>query len=269
MLFSILIAHYNNFDYFLECYKSIQEQTYAHIEIVLVDDCSTDGSQEKLQALADQDSRIRLFYNEENKGVGYTKHRCAALAQGEMAAFTDPDDALMPDAVQTMVNALNADKNAVAAYSQLYLSREKLQPGKVFDKTRRIKNGKPLFFNLNFEVAHLFVFRIKDYKRTEGINPELSSAVDQDLYLKMYETGDFLYIEQPLYLYRLHEKGVSQQSNKKEKLNKNWDRVLRDTLLRRNLDTIYGKKIAEISSLQHYVIQKQNTFFSKILRKLS
>jgi glycosyltransferase involved in cell wall biosynthesis len=51
MTFSVLIAHYNNYQFFLECYESLKKQTITNFEIVIVDDCSTDDSLKKLSSL--------------------------------------------------------------------------------------------------------------------------------------------------------------------------------------------------------------------------
>ena len=59
MLFSVLIAHYNNFEYFKQCYESLKNQTYKNFEIILVDDCSTDGSFEKIIELTKNDDKIK------------------------------------------------------------------------------------------------------------------------------------------------------------------------------------------------------------------
>ena len=48
-MISILIAHYNNYNYFKQCYESLKKQTYQNFEIVIVDDCSTDDSLEKIK----------------------------------------------------------------------------------------------------------------------------------------------------------------------------------------------------------------------------
>ena len=266
MKFSVLIAHYNNFEYFKQCYESLKNQTYQNFEIILVDDCSTDDSFEKIQNYCDGDSRVKFFQNSENKGVGFTKKRCVELASGEICGFVDPDDALTENAIEISIKAYN--ENYIATYSQFYLCDENLNIQNIFKRTKKIKNKNPLFFNTEFEVAHFFTFKKEAYQKTEGINPELTSAVDQDLYLKLFEKGDFLYISQPLYLYRLHKKGVSQEKSKKEKLNLNWDKVLRDTLKRRNITQLYGKQISKIESLQHFINKKQNTFFKKLMRKI-
>ena len=102
-LFSILIANYNNGHYLMEAVESVRQQTYSNWEIILVDDGSTDNSHELYKQLVEQDSRIHIFFNEENKGCGYTKRRCAELANGEICGFLDLDDTLLPEALETHI----------------------------------------------------------------------------------------------------------------------------------------------------------------------
>ena len=266
MLFSVLIAHYNNFEYFKQCYESLKNQTYQNFEIVIVDDCSTDGSLEKIKKFSQEDHRIKLYKNEENKGVGFTKRRCVELSSGEICGFVDPDDALTEDAIEISIKAHNND--CIATYSQFYSCDENLKIKKIFRNTTKVENNNSLFFNIHFEVAHFFTFKKSVYLQTEGINVELTSAVDQDLYLKLYEKGDFLYIKKTLYLYRLHEKGVSQEKTKKIKLNSNWHTTLLHSAKRRNIKKLYGKPINEIENLPKFIYQKENTFLKKLIKKL-
>ena len=90
-LFSVLIANYNNGKYLMDAIESVRQQTYTNWEIILVDDSSTDNSHELYKEL-EQDERIHIFLNNQNRGCGYTKHRCAELANGEICGFLDPDD---------------------------------------------------------------------------------------------------------------------------------------------------------------------------------
>lgn len=267
MKFSLLIAHYNNWNYFERCYASINEQTFQDFEIVIVDDYSTDGSYEKLFALAQNDSRIHLVRNEENKKVGFTKRRCVELANGEICGFLDPDDQLLPQAIEEAV-AMYDNEKTIATYSKIKLINEDSTEIGDFTFTQKIKNNQKYFFNINFEVAHFFTFRKDIYELTEGINSSLTSAVDQDLYLKLYEKGDFYFIDTFQYLYRIHDKGVSQDKSKKLKLNSNWHQVLLDTCKRRKINMLYGKPINEIDNLPRYIYAKENTIFKKLMRKL-
>ena len=90
-LFSVLIANYNNGKYLMKAIESVRQQTYVNWEIVLVDDGSTDNSEELYSEL-EKDERIRIFRNEKNMGCGYTKRRCAELAKGGISVIKDSDD---------------------------------------------------------------------------------------------------------------------------------------------------------------------------------
>ena len=266
MKFSVLIAHYNNFEYFKQCYDSLKKQTYQDFEIIVVDDCSTDDSFEKIQNYCDGDSRVKFFQNSENKGVGFTKKRCVELASGEICGFLDPDDALTEDAIEISVKAYN--ENYIATYSQFYLCDENLNIQNIFKKTTKVKNNNPLFFNIHFEVAHFFTFKKEAYLRTEGINPNYKVAEDIDYILKLYEIGSFQFIKKPLYLYRIHKTGLSHDETKTYIKNETWHTVLLNAAKRRNISKLFGKKIDDIENLPKFIFQKENTLLKKIKRKL-
>ena len=265
-MFSILIAHYNNFEYFKQCYDSLKKQTYQDFEIIVVDDCSTDDSFEKIQNYCNGDSRVKFFQNSENKGVGFTKKRCVEEASGEICGFVDPDDALTEDAIELSVKAHNND--CIATYSQFYLCDENLKIKKIFKKTTKVKNNNPLFFNIHFEVAHFFTFKKEAYLRTEGINPNYKVAEDIDYILKLYEIGSFQFIKKPLYLYRIHKTGLSHDETKIKIKNETWHNVILNATKRRNIKKLYGKEVDSIKHLPKFIFQKENTLLKKIKRKL-
>ena len=266
MKFSVLIAHYNNAEYFMQCYESLKKQTFQDFEIIVVDDCSTDDSFEKIQNYCNGDSRVKFFQNSENKGVGFTKKRCVEEASGEICGFVDPDDALTEDAIEISVKA--HENKCVAAYSQLYFCDENLNPKKVFENTKKVKNNDALFFNIQFEVAHFFTFKKESYLKTEGINPNYKVAEDIDYILKLYEIGSFQFIKKPLYLYRIHKTGLSHDETKTYIKNETWHTVLLNAAKRRNISKLFGKKIDDIENLPKFIFQKENTLLKKIKRKL-
>ena len=269
MKFSILIAHYNNWEYFQETYRSILAQTYKNYEIIIVDDCSSNTNDfENLKKIAKEDSNIKLFQNEINRGVGYTKARLIENANGEIVGFLDPDDVLDENALEVSMLYHEKMPDIVATYSQIMLCDENLNPKNIYPRSRRIKNNCKYFFNINNEVSHFFTFKRKFYTETVGINIDLTSSVDFDLYLKLYETGDFYYIKEPLYLYRQHEKGVSQDKRRIEIIKKNWDKVLYDTCVRRGITKIGKHIISKESNLSKIIFAFENNLFSKIKRYL-
>ncbi len=267
MKFSVLIAHYNNSFFFKDCFKSLKEQTFRDFEVIIVDDCSKPEELENIKQIIGTDERFKLFVNEENKGVGFTKNRCVKLASGDICGFVDPDDALTHDAIEAMYRFINK-RNCVAVYSQFYMCGDDLTIQNIFESSRQIINDDKYFFNIFLSVNHFFAFKRKKYFKTSAINPELSSSVDQDLYLKLYEKGSFKFLAKPLYLYRTHEKGVSQHPEKKKRLYENWHEVLLHTLKRRNIKVLDNISVNEIQNLPKFIFNHRNTLKRKIFRNL-
>lgn len=247
-IISILVANYNNGNYFVECYKSLQNQTISNFEVIIVDDCSTDNSLEIIKKLIENDNRCKLFENTENKGAGYTKRKCAEFATGEFCGFVDPDDALESDALETMVNTFLQNPNVDIVYSNLVFCDENLVPQQV-RYGKQVENNKPDFYNLLGEISHFLTYRKSCYNKTIGIDGYIYRAVDQDLYLKLYEKGECLYINKNLYLYRIHQSGISTFSNQDKAQYWHWF-VINDAARRR------GNNVENLFST-HYVPAKK------------
>lgn len=213
-LFSILVANYNNGKFFKDCFESIISQTYQNFEVIVVDDCSTDDSIEIIRKLTKEDARFKIYQNEKNQGTGYTKHRCSDLATGEICAFLDPDDAITENALQICVEEHQNDINCALVYSDSLWCDAELKNGKRHHY-KQVENGNPYFFN-QAEIFHFAPYKNSFYKKTGGTDPTLKRAVDQDLYLKLYEVGTVKHIAEALYLYRIHDGGISTTKNVKK-----------------------------------------------------
>lgn len=103
-LVSVIVPVYNVERYVDECLASIRAQTYANLEILVVEDCSTDGS---LQALAPhlEDPRVRLIRHEKNGGLSAARNTGIEAATGEYVMFVDSDDLVVPALVDTCLAA--------------------------------------------------------------------------------------------------------------------------------------------------------------------
>lgn len=240
---SILIANYNNGKYFKDCYDSLIIQSYDNWEVIIVDDCSTDDSVEIIKDLIKDDPRFKLYENDVNKGCGYTKRRCAELATGDFLAYLDPDDALFYYSIECCMDEFKKYNKIAATYSQLFFCDESLNPKTIFNKIKQINNDK-YFFNCPIQISAFFVFKREAYLKTEGINPNLKTAVDQDLYLKILEIGEAKFIEEPLYKYRLHSQGISQSSSK-GKTKESFAKVIHQAMKRRGIEKIQNKPVPE------------------------
>lgn len=197
--FSVLIANYNNGDYLLGAIDSVRRQTYTNWEIIIVDDASTDSSHELYKELK-HDSRIHIYVNDRNYGCGYTKHRCAELANGVICGFLDPDDELLPNALMDSVSALIEDDMNVVSFSRFYYCDEEMN---IISKCRLLDlKGQTYFEHHDYYPEHFVAFKIVAYRKTVGIDPLIKAAVDQDLYFKLEEVGNIVILDKFTYKYR-------------------------------------------------------------------
>ena len=100
-LVSVIIPTYNRSELVLNAIDSVLLQTYHFIEIIVVDDCSTDNT---LSVLAFYGTKIRVIKNEVNSYVGYSRNLGVSLAKGEYVAFLDSDDKWLPNKLELQIN---------------------------------------------------------------------------------------------------------------------------------------------------------------------
>lgn len=105
---SVIVPVYNSIDCLERCVKSICGQTYSNLEILLIDDGSTDGTDKLCGKLASQDSRIRT-YHKKNGGASSARNVGIQLASGEYLGFVDSDDYIEPDMYELMVSVMEQE----------------------------------------------------------------------------------------------------------------------------------------------------------------
>lgn len=108
-LVSVIIPVYNAERFVESAVRSIMNQTYTNLEILVTDDCSTDGSFEILQRLASEDSRITLYRNEANLKIVGTLNSLVAAASGKYIARMDADDISLPKRIEKQVAFLESN----------------------------------------------------------------------------------------------------------------------------------------------------------------
>jgi glycosyltransferase involved in cell wall biosynthesis len=101
-LVSVFIPVYNREKYILEAVNSILKQSFTDFELIIVDDGSTDNTPNLLKSI--KDKRIKLYFNEKNMGIPYTRNRGLELAEGEFIALLDSDDIAVQDRLYKQLN---------------------------------------------------------------------------------------------------------------------------------------------------------------------
>ena len=129
-----------------------------------------------------KDERIHVYFNDVNKGCGYTKARCIDLANGEFCGFLDPDDLLMPEAIEKTIEILCKDSSVSLVSSKMFMADKNLKiDGESFWSCKIPDNSSFLEFG-NCAITHFAAFRTDSYKKTRGLRRDALRAIDHYLY---------------------------------------------------------------------------------------
>lgn len=124
-LITVAIAVYNTEKYLKDCMESVVNQTYRNLEIICVNDASTDSSLVMLESYASRDARIKIITNEKNSGLGVTRNVGMDAAHGEYILFIDSDDWLDLTACEKLLNKAKEDDADVVFYSAYQVDGDK------------------------------------------------------------------------------------------------------------------------------------------------
>lgn len=115
--FTLLVAVYNAENWLSQCLDSLLSQTEPSLEVICIDDCSTDGSADIVRQYMAQDERVRLLHTPQNSGQAVARNLGLMQASGELTTMVDADDWLAPDCLERMWCAYKQadDVDAVAA----------------------------------------------------------------------------------------------------------------------------------------------------------
>lgn len=211
MLFSVLIANYNNGLYIGEAIKSVIAQTYADWEVIVVDDCSSDDSVTVVNEYVMKDGRIKFYKNDKNRGVGYTKKRLIDLASGEILGFLDSDDVLADEALEILIDAHLQHPECSLIYSKHYICDSDLNIIKIAPSSCIIPDASTYLThgNSSILISHFAAFKKSLYLKNKPLDVSFKKAIDKDLYYKLEEVGKILFVDKPLYYYRQHGGSIS------------------------------------------------------------
>ena len=125
MLISVIIPAYNTDLYIDRCLDCVCSQTYKDIEILIVNDGSTDRTPQIIEEYAKRDGRIRVFTHTQNQGNGIGRNMAIREAKGEYVMFVDSDDYISKDAITKLANCLDGNLPDVVLYGYNMYSQNK------------------------------------------------------------------------------------------------------------------------------------------------
>lgn len=213
-LVSVIIPAYNIEKHISQAIESVIGQSYKNIEIIMVNDGSTDGTEKIIQHYAKKDGRI-IILNQSNGGVSAARNYGFRIAKGEYFCILDADDIMMPEKIKSQIDFLEQNPSADLTYSKVYY---------FFDGTYDIYrhdlatvSGDAVYKQLlkygNFIYTGTVCFKRSVFDSFGGFDARLRSAEEFDYWLFLADKGvNFLYQDKYLTLCRSRENGLSSDS---------------------------------------------------------
>ncbi|MCP1337409.1 glycosyltransferase family 2 protein [Futiania mangrovi] len=207
---SIIMPVFNAAPFIAESIGSALGQTFPDVELIVLDDGSTDGSQEAVQSLAD-DPRVRIVRSGSSEGPFVLRNRGIGMARGSLIAFLDADDCWHPDKLKRQVAALEAHPEAGLCHTLVQDITEDGKPiperlidmsdfqGDCFRQMLRrngVGNSSVVVPKQVFEVVGCF----DESFRYRG---------DWEMWVRIAHRFPLIYLNEPLTFYRLHASNVS------------------------------------------------------------
>lgn len=208
-LVSIILPIYNGEEYMRISIDSCIAQTYKNWELIIVDDCSKDGTSAIAKEYEQRDSRIHYYRNETNLRLPRNLNRGFSLAKGDYLTWTSDDNYYRPMAIEKMVDHLEATENefVFTRYSIINENDEELS------QTVIPKDYKHAIWDDNF-VGACFMYSKKVYETVGEYDPNLFLCEDYDYWLRIFAQFPVGYIDENLYAYRRHGKSLTAQNQK-------------------------------------------------------
>lgn len=204
---SVIVPAYNVSAYIDKCMTSLTQQTYRNLEILVVDDDSTDDTYEKLQAWARKDKRIKLFRNEQNGGASAARERAFKEVTGDAVMYVDSDDFIQKDYISPMIKTLKESGAEVVLNNTVIMLDE------------RQRNYKRLNWWFNFDHLGFLsvppqcrskqgtlwgkIFRTDFLRRINVPFPHIRHHADHFMHMAMMAQANKIYVmEGDAYVYR-------------------------------------------------------------------
>lgn len=248
-LASIITPSYNTAKYITETIKCVQSQTYTNWEMIIVDDCSKDNTDEVVKPFL-VDSRIKYLKNESNSGAAISRNRALREAKGHWVAFLDSDDLWAPNKLEKQIKFME-DHDYHFSYTNYSEIDEDGRPlGRLWTGPRRIGKIRMKLFNymgcltVMYDRERVGLVQVGDIKKRN----------DYAIWVKVVKKCDAYLLDECLAKYRIRSSGsiMNRGKNPLSRMRYNYElwRVSEEkgrfvSWLLTDVNTIYGvlKKI--------------------------
>ena len=201
-LVSIIMPSYNTAQFITESINSVLSQTYKNWELIIVDDCSTDNTDDVIKPFL-EDKRIKFFKNEKNSGAAVSRNYALREAKGKYIAFLDSDDLWFHTKLEKQISfmVMNNYHFSYTFYREIdekSIPRKRIISGpKIITKKGMLKYCWPGCLTVVFDKDFVGLIQIDDIKKNN----------DYAMWLKISKKADCFLLQEELGLYRKGRKG--------------------------------------------------------------
>lgn len=207
-LVSIIMPSYNTAKYIAETIQSVIDQTYTTWELIIVDDCSTDNTDDVVAAFLNKEQRIRYLKNKKNCGAAISRNRAVREAKGKWIAFLDSDDIWMPEKLKLQLDFMKKYDIAFSYTNYCEIDEESCLIGKMITGPKKItRTGMynycwPGCLTVMYDAEKIGEIQIKDIKKNN----------DYAMWLKVCQRANCYLLDENLAKYRKRSGSISNHS---------------------------------------------------------
>ena len=188
-LVSIVMPSYNTAKYIAESINTVLAQTYTDWELLIVDDCSTDNTDEVVSKFLKQDSRIKYIKNDCNSGAAVSRNRALRDAKGKWIAFLDSDDLWMPEKLYKQIQFMEVNDCSFSYTEYMEIDENSVPNGRTVTGPKRItKTGMynycwPGCLTVMYDASVIGLIQIEDIRKNNDYAMWLKVSQKTNCYL--------------------------------------------------------------------------------------
>jgi glycosyltransferase involved in cell wall biosynthesis len=204
---SVVIPTYNRQEFLADAIDSVLSQTIEPFEIIVIDDGSTDSSEDLLKKYGDEIKVIR----QENSGVSVARNVGIKSAHGSLIAFLDSDDIWLPGKLEREMEVFDRDQNIALVHSDIFLVADSVRTRPRSGRERFSGSCYAEFFSESpaFPILSTVIVRASALRHVGYFDERLRTSEDIDLWLRVSRAYRFAFIKEPLVLRRIHGQNLT------------------------------------------------------------
>lgn len=212
VLVSVVMCSYNHEKYIAQAIESVLNQTFKDLELIIIDDYSTDNSRVIIENYQAKDDRVKAYFHPKNMGIAATTNDCLKKVQGKFVSFLGSDDLWMQQKLERQLAVLRGNEERLVWADGLIVNAEGIPTGETIAHYIGATNRSGrLFEELLHEHCISFQTLIFNAEYAKGLelDESLKYVSDHRFIVELSKKYSFYFINEPLAKYRVHGKNIT------------------------------------------------------------